>query len=214
MHQLNKTQNGDAQSFASEADDERRAGDRTTSIYRPALIETEDFAGFCLIRNISPGGMMGSVYADFASEQPVRVQFHPEYTMEGFIAWSKDKRIGIRFNHDIDVDKVLHDLGSREIGGKLNRAPRLPIQCQGELVIEKRVVPVTVQDISQRGLKVAGSSVCLGDEVIVRLEGLEPHKAIVRWVQGGAAGLNFIMPLGFGQLAEWVIGLQSGQADH
>jgi len=195
-----------------EEEDDRRAGNRTTSIYRPALIETEDFAGFCLIRNISPGGMMGSVYADFPAEQPVRVQFHPEYMIAGAIAWSQDKRIGIRFDAEIDVDQVLRELGSKEIAGKLNRAPRLPIHCEGELVIENRVLPMTLQDISQRGIKANVSSIYSGDEVVVRLNGLEPHKAIVRWTQGGAAGLNFIMPLGFEQLAEWVIRHQSKQA--
>jgi hypothetical protein len=199
----------DALPSVAEENSDRRIGNRTTSIYRPALIETEDFAGFCLIRNISPGGVMGSVYADFAAEQPVRVQFHPEYTITGAIAWSKDKRIGIRFDAEIDVDQVLRDLGSREIGGKVNRAPRLPVHCQGEVVIEKQVLPMTLQDISQRGIKASLSSIRLGDEVVVRLDGLEPRKAIVRWRQDEAAGLNFIMPLGFEQLAEWVIRQQS-----
>ena len=200
----------DALPSTMDANANRRAGNRTTAVYRPALIETEDFAGFCLIRNISPGGMMGSVYAEFAADQPVRIQFHPAYTIAGTIAWSRDKRIGIRFDMEIDVSQVLHELGSKEIGGKVNRAPRLPVQCLGELVFEKQVLPMMLQDISQRGIKVSVTAALTpGDEVVVRLDGFEPHKAVVRWTQPGAAGLNFIMPLGFEQLAEWVIAQQA-----
>lgn len=189
--------------------DERRAGNRTTAVYRPVLIEMEEFAGFCLIRNLSPGGLMGVVYAQFAAGQPITVQFHPDHVVTGMIAWAKEQRIGVRFDEEIDVARVLRTLGSQSSDGRLNRAPRLQIHCEGELVAEQRTLPITLQDISQRGIKAAVPLVQPGDEFVVRLEGLEPHKAVVRWTQNGTAGLNFIRPLGFEELAEWVIQRQS-----
>jgi translation initiation factor IF-1 len=196
-------------STADRLDDDRRVDDRVTSVYRPVLIETEQFAGFCLVKNLSAGGMMGVVYARLAADQPVTVHFHPDHVVTGTIAWTLDDRIGVAFDEKIDVEEVLHDLASKIIGTKVNRAPRLHIDCPGEVVIDGRAVAVTVIDISQRGAKIAGTPVTPGDEVIVRLDGLDPHKADVRWTQGGCAGLNFVRPLGFEELARWVIDRQT-----
>ena len=188
---------------------ERRDGSRTTSVYRPVLIEFEGFAGFCLIRNLSPGGMMGQVYTEFTPELSVTVHISPEIIVNGQIVWSKDQRIGVQFEREIDVEEVLKELGSKYIGSKLNRAPRLQIQCSGELRIGNESIAMELQDISQRGTKVAVPHLKAGEEVVVLLDGLDPHKALVRWSQRGTAGLNFVRPLGFEELARWAIGRYS-----
>lgn len=188
---------------------ERRAGNRTTAVYRPVLIEIDQFTGFCLLRNISPGGLMGVVYADFSAEQPVTVQFHADHVVKGMVAWAREQRIGVRFDQEIDVAQVLRRLGGNPGDGRVNRAPRLPIECDGELVVNQQPLRFTVQDISQKGIKAAVGAVHPGEELVVRLAGLEPRKAIVRWIRNGTAGLNFIRPLGFEELAEWVIERQS-----
>ncbi len=38
------------------ASPDRRRDNRTTAVYRPVLLETEGFTGFCLLRNLSPSG--------------------------------------------------------------------------------------------------------------------------------------------------------------
>ena len=35
---------------------ERRSEERTATVFRPILIETDQFAGFCVLRNLSPSG--------------------------------------------------------------------------------------------------------------------------------------------------------------
>jgi len=191
---------------------ERRIAERTTSVYRPVLIETAEFGGFCLVKNLSSGGMMGVVYTVFAAEQPVTIQFHPDHLVSGMIVWSKDGRVGIRFNTRIDVDAVLHNLASKTVGTRVNRAPRLPIEYPAEVEILGRVRPIRLLDISQRGMKaIVNHPVSPGDEVVVRLDGLEPHRAEVRWVEDQLAGLNFVLPIGFEDLARWVIDRQEAQ---
>jgi hypothetical protein len=184
---------------------ERRAGERTATVFRPVLIEADEFAGFCLVRNLSPNGMMGKVYAQFAVDTRVMVQFNPDLVISGAVIWASDGQIGVRFDEIIDVPAVLADLGKTLIKGKPNRSPRLQIQCEGELTVGERTLAIEAQDISQRGLKVRVSHVRPGDEVLICLEGLEPRKAVVRWTQLGTAGINFVRPLGFEQLAKWVI---------
>ena len=67
-----------------------------------------------------------------------------------------------------------------------------------------------LQDISQKGAKIRASALRIGDEVTLNLEGLEPRKAVVRWVRLGFVGLNFLQPFGFDELGEWVVARQIG----
>ncbi len=187
------------------ADQERRSEERGATVFRPVLIETEDFAGFCLVRNLSPRGLRGKVYTTFAPPQPITVQFTCAELVRGTLVWCKDGHVGVSFAQPIDVPRVLADLSQNEIDGRISRSLRLPIQCTGEFVIEGRTHRADVQDISQRGLKVLSSYVRPGEELTVVLEGLEKRKAIVRWSQAGMAGLNFLRPLSFCELAQWVV---------
>ncbi len=64
-------------------DADRRSETRVTTIYRPALIEVEGFAGFCLVRNLSTTGMMARVYTSLAHSNPVQIQFGDALTVPG-----------------------------------------------------------------------------------------------------------------------------------
>lgn len=195
-----------------ELPNERRAGNRAATVFRPVLIETDEFAGFCLVRNLSPNGLMGVVYTQFAEGLPVSIQFNQDLVVPSMVMWSQDGRVGVRFDEAIDVSTVLVDLAKKTIEGKLARSPRVQVQCDGVLSIDDRSLSITVLDISQRGIKVRASFVRPGDEVLVRLRGLELRKAVVRWTQDGTVGMNFVRPLGFEELAEWVIRQQTGRA--
>jgi hypothetical protein len=190
---------------------ERRSAARTATVFRPVLIETEEFAGFCLVRNLSQTGMMGHVYTSFVGNLPVTLHFDPEVTVAGTLQWCKEGRIGVQFEQALDVDAVLARLAKKRFQGKINRAPRLQLQCDGELIIGDRSLSIEVQDVSQRGIKVRASFIRPGDEVYVEMNGLERRKAVVRWTQNGTAGLNFVQPLSFEQLARWVVEQQAGR---
>lgn len=194
----------------AKSENDRRAASRTTSIYRPVIIEVGDFAGFCLVRNISPMGMLGTVYAEFAANQPIAIDFSPQHHVEGAIVWSRNDQIGVQFSQEIDVLQILRELGKGTVDPKTARAPRLQIQCPVELSTDEGVVITDLLDVSQRGLKVGVSTLKAGAEVTVRLPQFPPQTAIVRWVNRGTAGLNFIRPLDFGKLAAWAIHIQSG----
>ncbi|MFC0588941.1 PilZ domain-containing protein [Novosphingobium aquiterrae] len=200
-------------SHSAERISERRADGRAATVFRPVLIETEEFAGFCLVRNISPNGLMGVVYTQFAEGLPVTIQFNQDLIVKSKIIWSSDGRVGVQFDVPINVAAVLDSLAKRKIEGKINRAPRVQVHCNGAFLIGDRTLSISLLDISQRGLKVLASFVRPGDEVLVKLDGLESRKAAVRWVQEGTVGMNFLRPLGFEELAEWVIRQQTDQAN-
>ena len=188
-----------------------RSEARAATVFRPILIETDQFAGFCLLRNLSSNGMRGRVYTSFAERLTITVQFSPQKIVQGTLIWSKDEHIGVEFDEPIDVERVLSDLAKKHVEGKINRAPRLQIECRADLTIGDRTLAIQLQDISQRGIKAAASFIRPGDEVQVSLKGLH-RKAVVRWTQGGTAGLNFVHPLSFEELAHWVIRQQSDNA--
>lgn len=188
---------------------ERRTDERTATMFWPVLIEGEDFAGFCLVHYLSPRGMRGTVHMQFAKDTPVTIQFNHRFVVSGAVVWSMDGQVGVQFDQTIHVWAVLSELGKERIAGRVNRAPRLQIQCDGELVIGARTLAIQARDISQRGIRARASHVQPGDEVLVCLEGLKPRKSVVRWTQFGTAGIKFHNPLGFAQLAKWVIWHQS-----
>jgi PilZ domain len=188
--------------------EDRRHGDRITTIYRPVVIHVGDFAGFCLVRNISAGGLLGMVYADFATEQPITIEFSEDLQVDGNIAWAEDGRIGVAFDSQIDVLKVLQDLGRKMIDDRVNRAPRLSIECPVGIELGDVTKKTAMHNISQRGLKISNLGLSPADEVFVALDGLETRKAVVRWTNDGMAGLNFVRPLEFDKLAGWVIAFQ------
>lgn len=184
---------------------DQRSDNRTSTVFRPVLVETEELACFCLVRNISVSGLMGEVYTTIAPESSVTLRFEPTSPIEGMVKWCRDGRVGIKFDHAIDVAEVLEAVSARTANGKINRSPRLEIRASGEVIFEQRPIPIEVRDISQKGVKIAATFLRPGEEVDVRLEGMRSRKAVVRWTQHGTAGLNFITPIPFTELAEWVI---------
>lgn len=193
--------------FSTNSDD-RRLNERTATVFRTILIEAKEFSGFCLVRNISTTGIMGHVYRSIPSNTALSLHFGKGSTVDGSLVWCVDGRVGVRFNQAIDVDAILSRLAAKLVDGKLNRAPRLPVQCRGRLIIGERALEVEVQDVSQRGIKILTSFVRAGDELHVELDGLERRKAVVRWTKDGTAGLHFVRTLSFVQLANWAAAQQ------
>ena len=190
---------------------DRRSDARTATVFRPVLIESDEFAGFCLVRNLSETSIMGHVYTDFAENLPVTIHFGQDTKVSGTLAWCTDGHVGVRFSHPVDVDGILAQITAKIVNGKLNRALRLQIRCEAKLVIGDRTLTTEVQDVSQRGVKIIASFIRPGDELYVEMTGLERRKATVRWTKNGEAGLNFVRPLSFEQLANWAVDHQTGK---
>lgn len=200
--------------ITSSALQDRRSEPREATVFRPVLIDAEGFASFCLVRNLSPTGMRAKVYSAFAIDTALVIQFSESELIAGTLIWQKDDHIGVRFEQPIDVSDVLATISKKGARGKLNRALRLSIDCKGELELGGRTLSIEVLDISQRGLKIRTSFLRPGDEVSVRLASLDQRKAIVRWTQPGSAGLNFVRPLSFDELGQWVVSQQMGGDRH
>lgn len=130
---------------------ERRSEQRGASVYRPAIIETDSFAGFCLVRNLSNGGLQGLIYAHLAEGEAINVQFPTGLDVAGHVVWAKDQMIGVQFDAPVDMEQLLKDLATAKTGNKVNRAPRVNIEWVGTVTAEGVRQSVVVHDISQKG---------------------------------------------------------------
>lgn len=154
---------------------------------------------------------MGHVYTNFPENLSVTIHFGQETKVEGKLVWCVEGRVGVRFDYTIDVEGILTQLAAKSVNGKLSRPPRLQLRCEGKLIIGDRTMTIEVQDVSQRGIKIIASFIRPGDELYVEMSGLERRKAVVRWTQAGIAGLHFLRPLSFEQLANWAVAQQTGK---
>jgi hypothetical protein len=193
---------------------ERRSEPRGATVFRPVLIESRGMSNVCLVRNLSPSGMKARVYTELHVGDAVTVQFVSGAPVRGRVTWCQTEHAGVEFAEPINVADVLASTSQRAIDGKLNRAVRVPLGATCELTVDGRTLCEAISDISQRGLKALTSYLRDRDQVIVHLQSLGERRAVVRWTRPGMAGLNFLRPLSFDELAKLVVELTSETGKH
>lgn len=192
-----------------EAQPERRSDAREQlAVYRVATLRWGNVEALCLIRNISSGGLMGRLHAELMPGQAVTIEIRSGAQIPGRVAWSHDSLVGIAFDTPISVLDVLHAPVSGE-PGLVQRMPRVRISCPVSLQLEGGRHQVTLVDVSQGGAKLATELLREGESVTAAIQGLDPHRAVVRWAHDGYAGIRFAAPIGFEILAQWALARQS-----
>lgn len=184
---------------------DRRGDDRAkTSIYRVALLRWDGVESLCLIRNISPGGLMCEVPIELTPATRVTVVMRSGQSLASRVVWARDQRIGVEFDARVDVPSVLSSL-QRDKAGWKSRMPRVAAQCQATLTLDEIEMVVDLLDVSQGGAKIAGEHGPVGDAVTVSIDGIGPRRAIVRWVRDGQTGVQFLTAIPFDTLARWTL---------
>ena len=87
--------------------DERRHGDRLTTLYRVGSLVIAGSRELCLIRNISAGGMMVRAFCPVPEAARLSVELKCGQSISGTVSWVRDIHVGIRFDHPIDVIDIL-----------------------------------------------------------------------------------------------------------
>ncbi|WP_066657336.1 MULTISPECIES: PilZ domain-containing protein [unclassified Sphingomonas] len=185
--------------------DDRRAGDRTTTLFQVARLLTQDDAQhLCLIRNIGPGGMMLELYAPL--EPGTRVRIEPKVCdpIAGVVRWFQAGQAGIAFDDAIDVHAYLHEHHVL-LPDQLPRCPRVTTAMRARLRIGAVWHLVPLIDLSQGGAKVETDlPVELGQGVEIDIAGIGTLGAHVRWVRGERIGLIFTSALRLARVAQWI----------
>lgn len=183
---------------------ERRGDQRHMAILRVGKLIADGMQELCLIRNISAGGLKARVYTPKEVGQSVAVELKSDQEIAGTVQWSRGSEIGVQFNDRIDVAAVLAS-SPVVTRGMRPRPPRVHLPSLAILRLRSELVGIGICDISQGGAKIEiDQPLAVGDDVVIMVSDFRPLNAIVRWVNGGAAGVEFKQSIPYGELAEWL----------
>ena len=193
-------------SFSEEAParPDRRGEPRHLTILRVGVLIGPHGRELCLIRNISAGGLMAHVYSPQKEGDPVTVELRNHVQIPGHILWVDDSNVGIRFEETIDVEEMLADQAALDNGWK-PRPPRVEVDRLATLRVGARLYGVNTRDMSQGGVKIeTDQPVEVGREVVLTMEKFRPLAGVVRWCDGGLAGIAFNHLIPFHELMQWL----------
>lgn len=198
-------------SFASEplALPERRQASRHVTVMRVAKLHTPHGQEFCLVRNISAGGLMAHIYSELLIGDPVVVEFRSGQTIAAKVLWRREGAAGLRFDVDIDAAAVLAGRVDSIARPLPARAPRVWVEAEGRIRSGQLHRHVTLCDISQGGarIRMVGPE-AIEEKIVLMVTGLSPITGEVRWRDADHAGIAFDTPIPFDTLARWVPAIQ------
>jgi hypothetical protein len=175
--------------------------ERQVSLYRVGALTVDGRRELCVVRNVSAGGLMMTTFSPIELGARIAVEFKQGDSIEGEVAWSDGKSAGMQFDRPVDVDAVLANPSS----GRRPRLPRIDIECGMTVREGSAIHDVRALDISQGGVCVeTRAPLSLGADVVVRIDGLTPEPAVVRWRDGDCYGLGFNRLLSVTTLAAWL----------
>lgn len=183
---------------------ERRHDRRHLTILRVGKLISGSIQELCLVRNISSGGLKARVYSDKAVGEEVSIELKSGQAIAGVVQWNAGNEIGVQFHDKIDVPALL---ASDEVltRGMRPRPPRVHLPTLALLRLRSELWGIGIQDISQGGAKIEiDQPLDIGDEVVIMVGDFRPLTAIVRWVRGGAAGVEFKQMIPYSELAQWL----------
>lgn len=180
---------------------------RTMTLFLIGRIISDRFDALCCIRNLSAGGLKAEVRSPFVVGEPIKVEFRNGDIVPSLVRWVDRRSIGVQFDTPVDVERMLTECSTvrRPSAALAPRAPRMPTSCRADVRIDGRVHRVSLEDLSQGGAKLATKIPLEKDGLLtLAVPGLEPQRAVVRWVRADKVGIAFLEPIAFAVLAEWL----------
>ena len=180
---------------------ERRAGERHLTLFRVGTLIVDGQRELCLIRNLSPAGMMLRAYCALAEGQLLEIELKTGQPLLGRVHWMRDQLVGVCFDEPIDVVSLL----ATPEDGRRPRMPRIETGTHAAVRAGARTYHARTCDISQGGIKVESrTALPVGTEVVVTLGGLASQSGIVRWSEGPYLGITFNRLLALPTLIDWL----------
>ena len=187
----------------------RNDDDRHLTLFRVGAMDIDGRRELCLIKNISAGGMMIRPYCTLAEGTSLVIELKTGTSVPGTVAWVKDGNAGVAFGSPVDVLEIV----SHSASGARPRMPRIAVDCVANVRDGARNYRMRVSDISQGGVKVdCPVDLEPGCDLIVTLPGLSPHPGVLRWIDGGHAGITFNRLIPLSELVEWLRALRDERA--
>jgi len=173
---------------------DRRASQRTLTIYRLVQIDSAGDRGFARCRNISDSGVRLELTMPLEMGQAVNVAFSPANILAGQVVWKVENSCGVAFTAEVDSAALL-SRSAAELHGDRARPMRLTANLPARVSLDGATRETMVQDISQRGVRIThDGALDRGMSVRVVLASGVEREGIVQWATGDMAGVYFIEP--------------------
>lgn len=186
--------------------DRRRGSERYVTMLKVGRIVVDGRDQLCLIRNMSREGAKLELSGRVAVDQKIELELRSDRVATGTVRWVGTKEAGVQFDEPVNVQDMLQNPPTRSILRKLPRGPRF--LAEGHILLDQdngTTLSGQLTNISLHGLCAKGpASLKVDERLVVRLTGLAPRRAIVRWASDGIIGLSFENSLGFTELSQWL----------
>lgn len=172
--------------------------------FEAAVIHDSGLRQACSIRKISALGATLRGEVRQAVGDDVLVELATGHRPAGTIEWTGGGETGIRFARPVDVLALINrKLVSQPV--ERRAMPRVEIRCGAFVKRGQDFLPVTVRNISARGLQVEGDSLPpVGTYVSLFVEGLALPPGEVAWRKGRIAGIELLEPLSWTSIMPWI----------
>lgn len=183
---------------------ERREGKPKITMLQTGKLIWRGCQSLCLIRNISSGGMMATLYWPLPVGERIRIEFKSGDIIDGYTIWVDDEMTGIEFETKIDVEAILAQNKHRETPGERARRLRVDVNSMIRVWHEDESFVVQALDVSQGGIKVQGQRIGgVDDDVLVRLPGLAVQPGVIRWHDNDCTGISLNRMLTLEEVTNW-----------
>jgi hypothetical protein len=174
---------------------ERRSSPRFRTIFRVAQVTRAHVVGLWRIRNISDEGLMLLTAVRVRVGEQFSIALSDQVTLAATAMWWDGERCGVAFDEPIDCAALLGGLAEAQKGPG-HRPLRLPVNTRALAYCERGLHTVHLHDISQHGAGFAHDG-CFHPGMATKLhfETGDEYRGVVRWNQGGRAGMFLVEPI-------------------
>jgi len=173
---------------------ERRSGLRVHTVLRVARVERANDVGLWRVRNLSDHGMMLETGIEVVPGERLAIHLSDSISVAGRAVWCDGGRCGVEFDAPLDCAALLQGLHAEQRSPSF-RPLRLPVATRAIAYCEKGLHSVKIVNLSPSGAAFEHDG-CFtpGMNAMLLFENGEEHRGVVRWSEGGRAGLYLTEP--------------------
>jgi hypothetical protein len=167
----------------------------------------------CAIRRISALGVTVRTRAHAAAGEVITVELMTGQRTPASVEWTEGGDTGLRFARPVDVLALINrKLVSQPVDRR--SMPRVELRCGAYVKRAVDFLPVTMRNISARGLQIEGDSLPpVGAYVSLFVEGLNVPAGEIAWRKDNLAGIALLGELSWSSIMPWVRDIV-GKAPH
>ena len=168
------------------------------------VIHDSGFRQDCSIRKISALGATIQTRVQQALGERVTIELTTGQRTSAKVEWASGGETGLKFDKPVDMLALINrNLVSQPTDRRA--MPRVEIRCGAFLKCGEDFLPVTLRNISARGLQLEGEGLPgAGSYVSAFIEGLSIPPGEVVWAKGNIAGIELFEELSWSSIMPWI----------